>query len=72
MSDSEQAARLAKLSVMAASLGMPVESFFADSEAAERLAGASECARLWDGITTAEGRRQALAYLRDLADEPPP
>lgn len=72
MSNPADAARMAKLIALAASLGIPVESFFADAEAAERLAGASECARLWDRIRTAEGRRRALAYLHALADEPYP
>ncbi|MFK5595653.1 hypothetical protein ACFZ8E_01380 [Methylobacterium sp. HMF5984] len=72
MSDPADVARLAKLSAMAASLGIPVGSFFADTEATERLAGASECARLWDRIKTAEDRHRALAYLRELADEPHP
>ncbi len=72
MSNPADAVRLAKLTALAASLGIPVESFFADPEAAGRLAGASECARLWNRIKTAEGRRRALAYLHALADEPNP
>ncbi|TXN71890.1 hypothetical protein [Methylobacterium sp. WL6] len=70
MSNPAGATDLMKLSALAASLGIPVERFFADDEATERLAGASECARLWDLIKTVEGRRHALAYLRGLADEP--
>ncbi|MCJ2083773.1 hypothetical protein [Methylobacterium sp. J-090] len=72
MDDPTNAACLAKLPAMAAILGIPVESFFVDNEAAERLAGASECAQLWDQIKTADGRRRALVYLREVADEPHP
>ncbi len=72
MSNPADAVRLAKLTAMAASLNVSVESFFADTEAAKHLAWASECVRLWDRIKTAEGRRRALAYLRELADEPNP
>lgn len=72
MSDPANATRLVKLTALAASLNVSVESFFADTEAAERLAGANECVRFWDRIKTVEGRRRALAYLRELADEPNP
>ncbi|RZL19858.1 hypothetical protein [Methylobacterium sp. WL6] len=70
MDNPVDAVRLAKLSAMATSLGIPVESFFTDTEAAECLSGARECAELWGRIKTAEGRCRALAYLRELVDEP--
>ena len=72
MSNPADAVRLAKLAALAASLDVSVESFSADTEAAKHLAGASECVRLWDRIKTTEGRCRALAYLRELADEPHP
>ncbi|MCJ2137366.1 hypothetical protein MKK69_25535 [Methylobacterium sp. J-026] len=61
---------MAKLHVMAALLGIPVDSFFGGHAAAERCGEVSECLRLWDKIKTADGHHQALEYLRELADEP--
>ena len=61
-------AGMAKLHVMAAVLGIPIESFFDEHEEVGRLFESSECLRLWDKIKTADGRRRALECLRELAD----
>ncbi|MCJ2065454.1 hypothetical protein MKK63_22470 [Methylobacterium sp. J-088] len=63
-------APMVRLHVIAACLGIPVDSFFTGHEAAGRFVEVGQCLRLWDRIKTADGRRRALECLRELADEP--
>ncbi|WP_267428323.1 hypothetical protein [Methylobacterium sp. GC_Met_2] len=56
------------LDLIAAALDVPVERFFVSGSSAKTAAATDECLRLWDKITTDQGRLKALEALRLIVE----
>lgn len=65
--DSEWAVRFRSVQRIADTLGVPVEAFYGDGEAAFREAQTDEMLRLWSALTSAAAREELLDHARASA-----